>query len=59
MPDLLDHSVPVQASALARMSCCVACGAQEVDDVPGEFDPGDWVAPLVCLACGHRWSVSC
>ncbi|MCZ2818139.1 hypothetical protein [Modestobacter sp. VKM Ac-2984] len=59
MSELLDHSVVVQASALARMSCCVACGGQDVGDFPGEFDPQDWVAVLVCLSCGHRWSVNC
>ncbi|MGY1747669.1 MULTISPECIES: hypothetical protein [unclassified Modestobacter] len=46
-------------SALARMSCCPACAAPEVDDHPGDFDPGSWVAALVCGACGHEWSVSC
>ncbi|WP_222195825.1 hypothetical protein [Modestobacter italicus] len=59
MSELLDHSVPLQASALARMSCCVACGGQSVGDLPGEFDPREWVAGLVCLGCGHHWSVSC
>ncbi|MGY1858193.1 hypothetical protein [Modestobacter sp. SYSU DS0290] len=48
-----------QPSALARMSCCPSCTAAEVDDHPAEFDPGSWVAALVCRSCGHEWSVSC